>query len=206
MAERWTAERIERTFGDVHELASNICSTYGRASPEQIAEGETWYPLAHLLACEVHPELGPAVAAALSPRYDWTFEVRELLRLVKEPDSFVSDDCGALGPNVVKANDILSGEYDPDVVLGGFKVRAFWKLLSDPYDPFEVCVDTWSIRVALDENVTDKETKPIFGTKAVYEHFQDAYRKAAANIGVLPSVVQAVTWTVRRGETWRGQR
>lgn len=206
MALRWDTGRCERTFGTVDELAANICSHWHRASPEQRAEGEHWYPLAHLLAHDVHPVLGSAVAAALSPRFDWALEVGVLLDLVADPEAFVPDDCGALLRNVEKANDILSGDYDPDQVLGGYKVRAFWKLLSDPFDPYEVCVDTWSIRVALDQHVGDGETKPIFATKVVYDHFQSAYRKAAAELGVLPSVAQAVTWTVRRADTWRGRR
>lgn len=207
MAERWTEERCERDIGPLDELQANIMRRWHAATDTEREQGEQWYGLAHLLASQLCDDVsrGAAVAAALSPRYDWDWEVDTLRELIDEPEAFVPNGCGALSANIVKANDILRG-YEPDEVLGGFKVRAFWRLLTDPYDPNEVCVDSWSFRVAVDAPLTDKELKPLFSSRAAYEYVQLAYRKVAADLGVLPNVVQAVTWCQIRGETWRGRR
>lgn len=96
---------------------------------------------------------------------------------------------GGLCPNRAKAWRIACGE-DPDTVLSGPKVRAFWANILG--DVETVTVDVWAASAA--EGVKSKQA-PV---RRRYQLLAESYRRTARRHGMSPRDVQAAVWTVYR--------
>jgi hypothetical protein len=99
----------------------------------------------------------------------------------------------------------------------GHKVRNFYTNLIDPSDPHAITVDTHAVGVAtLRPMSSDSEevknafggntkgergpvTSTIIGSNGTYGIFAEAYRRAAAERGILPREMQSITWEAVRG-------
>jgi hypothetical protein len=217
----------------VRAMRLNILAVFGEADHNEIANGLQWYQRAReeaeylaqsygMESLEVMPtpsewdrevEKAAAVIAVLSPRLSWPKNV-ELARLAyewraTEPGSTVPplDYWPGLKGNAAKAFRILSGE-NPDDVVSGPKVRAFWHTIVDPTDPRAVVVDRHAFDVAVNRVMTDKERGVLLGRKGAYDLIAKTYTDAADVINgqaigweVTPAGVQAVTW-----DLWRRTR
>jgi hypothetical protein len=124
------------------------------------------------------------VVAALSPQMNWKYNVREAVKLV---DRGYAQGYGA---NVSKARLILHGN-DPEDVLGGNKVRSFFRnLLDGGEDDKYITIDTWALRIALRNpgypasGITDKQYHRLV---KLYQHVADAH-------GISATALQAITW------------
>lgn len=179
--------------------SANIVRVWEQATVKEMSEGMDWYRDAHALAVKLSPESprhAAGVIAALSPMMDWGQNVNLAVRAYR--DGYAS---GALSQSVSKATRILNGE-DPDAVLGGNKVRAFYGVIADPTSD-AVVVDRHAFDIAVGR-VTNNDSRHALGRKGVYETFANAYVRAAKTISkqtgmdVSASQVQAVTWTVWR--------
>lgn len=173
---------------------AKILKTYRAATDDQIGRGTSWYADAHSLALALdpkNPRRAAGVIAALSPMMPWERNVTLAVRAYADGAA-----SGALGTSVTAANRILAGE-DPEDVLRGPKVRAFFATIADPTGTDAVVVDRHAFDIALGRP-TDNDTRRALERKGVYEAFAAAYRRAARTIGVAPSQVQAVTWVVHR--------
>lgn len=171
-----------------------IIATYRAATDEQLAEGLNWYSDTHSLAVALspgNPLMGAGVIAALSPRTPW--ERNKTLAIRAFADGVASGNMPAF---CVKADRIMAGE-DVPTVLNGLKTIAFAQTIADPTHPTAVVVDRHAMSVAIGRASTDDDTAYL-SRKGVYDLFADAYRTAAARVGVAPSVMQAVTWVVWR--------
>jgi len=176
-------------------LVSNILATYASSTDQDRLEGSQWYPLAHLFAHTVGKgsvKRGAGIIAALSPQLSWAENKRLALQ------SRSGRITGQTGLNCQKATDCRSG-HEPLDVLGGNKVRAFYSLILNPNDSYNVVIDRHAFDCALGY-VTDNRTRKILERKGGYDYIADCYRKAAAELGILPSVLQATVWL-----TWRRQ-
>lgn len=195
-------------------LASRRLRRYYRgADDEALTAGRTWYAEASAearrLAREAPRGVGivgaAAVIAALSPRTQWGQNLqgaREAVRAAARirGDSLFGDAFGiegavtaaakpyALGDSIRKAARILAGEK-PDHVLGGPKVRGFWRAICG--DPESVTIDLWAAKAAgFDpDRLTPKRLWII----------DAAYRRAAAWAGETPRDFQAIVWLSIRG-------
>lgn len=179
--------------------SANIVRVWEQATVKEMSEGMDWYRDAHALAVKLSPESprhAAGVIAALSPMMDWGQNVNLAVRAYR--DGYAS---GALSQSVAKATRILNGE-DPEDVLGGNKVRAFYGVIADPSSD-AVVVDRHAFDIAVGR-VTNNDSRHALGRKGVYESFANAYVRAAKTISkqtgmdVSASQVQAVTWTVWR--------
>lgn len=178
----------------------NVLSVYRRGTPEQIAEGMTWYPHTNAFARSLSSDVSTAagVIAALSPRIQWKYN--KVLAAKAFADGRLTS--GGFKDNVEKANRILDGT-DPEHVLGlgkGKKTLNFYRNIVQPKGN-EVTIDTWAFRVAtgMTTTPTNKDMK-ILERKGVYEAFADCFREAAVHIGICAPEIQAVTWTIVRGK------
>ena len=179
--------------------SARIMDVWNQATVTELSEGLDWYRDAHALAVKLSPS-DPAqaagVIAALSPMMGWGQNVNLAVRAYADGQA-----SGALYSNVAKANRILAGE-DPEDVLGGAKVRAFYGVIADPSSD-AVVVDRHAFDIAVGR-VTNNDSRHALGRKGVYEAFANAYVRAAKTISkqsgveVSASQVQAVTWTVWR--------
>ena len=162
-----------------------------------------------------------AVIAVLSPRLNWNKNV-ELARQVytdawqmaviyrDRPDDYrgarerLTNMFPGLKGNGDKAYRILIDGEDPEDVVSGPKVTAFWRTIVDPSDPRAVVVDRHALDVAKGHVLDDRQRGIILGRKGAYEELSALYRRAAKQLtketGAVwtPAEVQAVTWT-----TWR---
>jgi hypothetical protein len=216
----------------VRTMTRNIVRVFLTATPDEHAEGLGWYQRALAEAVDLAAsvwghlptsvedneawgreiEKAAAVLAVLSPRLSWPKNV-ELARLAYDViygETDIADDLSnwpGLKINARKAMRILTGE-NPDDVVSGPKVRAFWHTIVDPSDPRAVVVDRHAFDVAVNTVLTDAERGKWLGLKGTYDLVSKAYRDAARELNklttpadgleVTPAGVQAVTWTIWR--------
>lgn len=178
----------------IEQCVASIIDVYNRSSETDKSEGIEWYPLAHAFAYTVgrrSHKRGAGIIAALSPQTSWPENKR--LALAASGSARIT---GQTGRNCEKATDCRSG-YDPLDVLGGRKVRAFYALILDPTNAYDVVIDRHAFDIALGYE-TDNLARKVLERKGGYDFIADAYRKAASELGILPSVLQATTWLAWR--------
>ncbi len=168
-------------------------TVFARATDAHRDEGELWYQVAHEAAYDLARaygltiDQGAGIIAALSPRCRW------------EDNVLAASEVAAgewprriLPANVYKARRILEGE-DPDDVLGGNKVRAFYaNILSEGTDR-NVTVDTHAVSA-------------YYGTplgsmgigNPLYREVSEAYQDLADRHGMTPPQAQATVWVAWR--------
>lgn len=168
------------------------------ATADDIALGLRWYGNAHAIAAELSRESGgrlsarqcAGVIAALSPRCQWGSNVAGARATVRaavagEQAPVVA---GTLG-NRRKAWAIARGA-DPEAVLGGPKVLAFWANICG--DAEAVTVDVWAARAC------EGRHHPQAPVRRRYALCAEAYRRAARRCGLSPRDAQAAVWTAYR--------
>jgi hypothetical protein len=166
------------------------------ATAQDLADGLAWYDRARRAAESMAQESGltvrqcAGVVAALSPRCQWASNVNSARRVV------LAAAAGELEPvvngtlaNRAKAWRIACGE-DPDAVLSGPKVRAFFANIMGDLDA--VTVDAWGMRAA---EGRDNKHAP---KKRRYALLSEAYRRAAQRHDMSPRDAQAAVWTAYR--------
>lgn len=181
-------------------MKQNIWEAYEAASNHDIVEGLGWYEAAkhecQLLARRngLKLETAIAVVAALSPRVNWGRNVIAAEALVR---GYPGEGFGA---NKDKARRILAGAAPLDV-LSGNKVVSFYHNIRRPTSSNEVTLDRWALRVAYGSGYTAKINTP---TDKQYWEVANIYREVAAEVGLLPLQLQAITWVSikRRAGAW----
>jgi len=177
----------------------NIVDTYNNASESSIAEGKVWYSQANHIAWQITKLLdskdirvGAGIIAALSPQMDWGENVTEALRFVSEGYSIKQTRA-----NNVKAKRISEGE-DPDTVLGGLKVTAFYHAILEPFGNDSPVVDSHGQAIYYGKPVSKRDKNRAFSNPRVMRRIQTSYKLASKKLGVHHHVVQAVTWVQHR--------
>lgn len=186
----------------------NVTRVYRAATPQDLADGTEWYARARRLAEALDPSdpaRGAAVIALVSPLTPWERNVwlaGEAYRM-----HAVGEDVGTLLPtlkgNARKVARVLGGEA-PGSVVSGLKVTAFYLTIADPTNPHAVVVDRHAYDVAVGRVTNDETRSAGIGTSKRYAQLADCYARAARILSresgtvVLPSTVQAVTWTAWR--------
>jgi hypothetical protein len=185
---------------DKARLARHIVATYHAATPDEKVEGLSWYATAREVAETLDPEnpaRAAAVLAVLSPRMSWDRN-KDLAG-----DAYAGRRLGCLKANAAKAEAILSGG-DPEEIVSGPKVRAFWKAITDPNNPEAIVIDRHAIDVAFGEVMDDERRGKVLGKRGAYAEVCDRYRYATELINqefgtnLTPVQVQATTWVAWR--------
>lgn len=199
-------------------IRTTILGTFFLASDAERREGAEWYERANDQVVKMAAKYGQpqstcaGVIAALSPNNSWQRNIIDAHNIIRSYVLHGSDDARQVkvctfGMNKEKAIDILSGK-DPLDVLGGLKVRSFYRLLFVP-DCNDVCIDGHAYSIWCGERVTTSGAPRI--PPSLYERIQADYREATDRINAtlgttyLPSQVQAITWIVHRS-LYRGVR
>lgn len=178
-------------------MHTNILEVLGQATAEQHTTGLDWYREAHDVAAEYGDvRAGAGVLAAVSPMLSWERNV------IVARNAFAEGHVtGVLSRNAAKGNAILAGA-DPLDVLGGDKVRSFYMNILNPEGTDAVTVDRHAYDVATGVRIAENNRPKL--SKKHYNAIADEYRRAAAIVGLAPSQVQAITWTVWRDKWgWR---
>lgn len=184
---------------EAHEIViaepkvQNIVDLYMSATPEDIAEGTLWYADAYTLAITLdpaNPAAAAGVIAAMSPITPWGRNKDLAERAYRDGAA-----SGTLSRNCDKANEIMAGA-DPLDVLKGEKVVNFY--LSIIGDQNAVCIDRHAYDIAVGTVTNDVSRDKALRRKGEYDKIAALYREAAERIGILPSELQAITWTIWR--------
>lgn len=176
-------------------MTRRLLRAYDRASAEHRADGERWYRMTGQTAAQLAAEHGTdprtvaGMLAALSPRCQWPVTVKGARAMLEaaaagRPEPIVA----GIASNRAKAWAIATGA-DPDAVLGGPKVRAFYRNIAG--DPDAVTVDVWAARAATGRRID--------GPGRQYEVIATAYQRAAARRNIEPRIMQAIVWCAIRG-------
>lgn len=186
----------------------SILAVFFQASVAEVLEGLQWYTRASDAAQVIAENYldgrynaAAGIIAALSPNNRWERNVKDAEKLAKVFASGGDLDevkVSSYGANKVKAISILSGN-DPLDVLGGHKVRAFYRCI---IGEDAVCVDGHAYSIWLGERVATSSTPKI--SDKLYNQIAEDYRIAAKQISNIkgefytPAQIQAITWV-----TWR---
>lgn len=176
---------------------ANIQSVYWQSTDREREAGRRWYEEAHgvarVLATVARLEVRAAAGllAALSPLNRWEDSVGDAFRMARRVDSTVRTTHG----NRWKAVRILAGE-DPDVVLTGPKVRAFWSGIADPQSSTRVAVDRHLYRAACGFEIPPHLADP--KSLKEYQEIEHAYAVAAFGCFEPTVSVASTVWLVMR--------
>lgn len=187
------------TTQTVDTMAEHILFTYRLASSAQKRDGMAWYDTAHDLAVELAKQAGHSVLqaagviSALSPQTPWDRN-QVLARTAYTANGSLSG--GTFGVAIAKVKAIYDGA-DVLKTLNASKTKSFAVVIDNPKDRHVVVIDRHAMSVALGRQVEKSEVAAL-NRKGMYERYADAYRKAAAEAGITPSQMQAVTWVVWR--------
>jgi hypothetical protein len=182
-------------------MTDSVLAIYDSATDAQRFTGVNWYHDAHAIAHELdrNTERSAGVIAALSPQLSWLANIGAAYSLYADivPDNVLPE-------SVDKALRIMSGDSS-DIVLGGRKVRSFYRNILLPDSPGPVTVDRHALAIALG---VDPDTARFHGPNpkileriGAYTYVASAYRGAARDRETLPHVMQAVTWVAWRALT-----
>lgn len=173
----------------------NIFRTYSNATAEEIDNGLRWYATAHDEAKRLHENIriGAAVIAAVSPGLRWERNIEAAERIL------ASRTLNGLGvrwyDGVKKAKRVMRGD-NPDVVLKGNKVRAFYACIVNPNQSLHCCVDGHAYAIWAGRRINLTEVPNI--TDKLYRRIEADYAAVAKTISIKTHQLQAITWL-----TWR---
>ena len=188
------------------------CYYAAKQYPSLYEEGLYWYFDAQRIAGDmarrnrVSLQSAVGVIAALSPNNKWKrnlIDAENCLKVVAAGGWDSDFKASTYGQNKLKAWWIAS-EKSPDEILGGNKVRSFYANILVPDDPFTVTIDGHAVAIALGARIPLSKSPQLSDKQ--YEAVAEAYRQATVEINadsltksdLLPSQVQAVTWTYYR--------
>jgi hypothetical protein len=165
----------------------NIWAGLQSATPQEIADGLDFYPGAHGLCrlfSSMHPDVSTShvagIYAALSPLNTWDTNVANILDVLRD---WSSASVNTTDVNLHKALRIRCGE-DPDKVLVGRKVRAFYRAIADPVDALPIAVDRHLINLALGIVPNKAEQSALANNGKLYSRVEQVYAELGAREGL----------------------
>lgn len=179
---------------------ARVREAYLATTPAQRTEGEQWYPYAHSVAAEIsggRPAQGAGVLAALSAQKRWPLNVSLAW------DAFEGNVHGHTGAVLDKVRAILAGTAPEDILPMHLKTGHFYRCIAVPDNARSVVIDRHAHDIVAGTRYGNANRG--LANPNRYESLADAYRVAALDLDVLPSIVQAVTW-VAHTEAFSGQR
>jgi hypothetical protein len=189
----------------LEQYVQNICIAWECLTCAQQERGRMWYPVAHQVAAvtgDGDVRTGAGLIAVLSANKRWE------LNLSLARDAASGNVHGHTGVTLEKVRKILDGT-DPLLVLpDGSKTLNFYRCILNPADPDPVVIDRHAHDIAVGEIYGNRDRGLSNLTR--YATLAHAYRLAARELGDIPSVVQAGTWTghveMLAGTSSRGPR
>jgi len=100
----------------------------------------------------------------------------------------------AFPANIEKAQQILSGELDPNLDLKGKKVKRFYDNILRPKTSQVVTLDTHMARIL------GYPPGDVFQAAGLYEAIEDGFVTASRTLSIQPSTVQATLWLTFKGK------
>lgn len=167
-----------------------VLHVFRTASVPAFMHGSNWYMDANDLCSKLlgggRERKCAGLLAAASPNKSWPANIAAVYSYLGEGVQQVTD------PQWVKMQEIMAGG-DPEHVLKGHKELAFYKCIRWPDAVDTVCIDRHA--VAIVDGWNSMETPRSMGS---YDRYANVYRSVAAELGLVPMQVQAITWLAWR--------
>lgn len=192
-------------------MIDNILRILDQASPEEVSAGERWYPEAHAIARDLalglpishrwygDVERSSAVLSRFSVQTSWPLNQRyagEAYAALGSQDPTAGImGIKTLGATRQAVSRLLVAGESVSSVMTGIKTRDFARCILHPWNEDTAVVDRHAVSIAVGRPLSAKQ---VGMSKRRYTEVADAYRHAASEAGLLPLIVQAVTWVVWR--------
>ena len=188
-------------------LESNVKNIYDLANRQEHSEGLVWYHIANRFAQTIANKHDltlvqtAAILAALSPATHWAQNIIDTEALIING---LEATVSTYHRNKIKASLFLSGELDPiahyvaDKKYSWTKTAAFFSNILNPDEIGKVTIDRHAIRIAHGHNMTAEEAIYYANTPRKYNATSESFYTVAADVGLLPHQLQAVTWLAYR--------
>lgn len=182
------------------EMQRRVWYALHSATSQEILDGMAFYEganglcraLATVFRSTVEQVAG--VYAALSPMNTWDTNVANIVDMFRAPDSAQVNTTHA---NRRKAQRIIQGE-DPEEVLKGRKVRAFYGAILDPSNRLPIPVDRHLICLALGVKIgSNIELRSLVGSNSIYSKIEQVYSYLGSREGV-GNRLASIAWFVQR--------
>lgn len=167
-----------------------------RCSSDEVERGRDVWRWMHAWCASTAGDFGVTlrvccgVMAATSPNNSWRTNMNATVSILAGKD----DGVATYRRDVIKALWILAGA-DPETVLAGPKTCAFYRLLHDGGNSWDVCIDGHMA------NLLGGTMLPLKGMMLSHRQFESmaqAMREAARRIGWRPCDLQGVLWLAWR--------
>jgi len=160
-------------------------------------EGFDWYKVANELANSMAYEFGlntlqvAGIIASLSPLKSWDENKRIARQFLTNGNGKHTEAMKSKARDIKLYNSSSQREFIL-ATLKGNKISNFFLNIAFPNADNHVTIDRHAIAVILGRSIKENEGAGI--TYKQYEFLASCYRDAAKKLGVLPNVVQSVTW------------
>lgn len=201
------------TLPDSETCITNLLTVFDGATDAEMASGTVWYSdraaqavddivaAAGTAGKHITRRQAAGILAALSPQTGWGQNVVGALEFVLTGYAHVQD-----ARNNDKAARILAGE-SPDDVLGGRKVRSFFRNIAEPTVVGPVTIDRHAVSILFGQPLNERQQK-VLEKLGAYTFAAGIYRTVARRLGIAPHELQAITWQAWRrqhGQEWRDE-
>lgn len=183
------------TKNKAKKWAENIKACYQESTEKDKADGTKWYDNVRARCEKWAVEFGRSVEtvagvyAVLSPGTTWALNERDAYNVLKYGAEWRT---ATYKSNHLKALRIMKGgNLESTTTKEAKKVRAFYASILG--DVGAVCIDRHAGAIAEGRELSDAEKKTLRRKK--YDDVAGAYRKVAAEVGINPRDLQAITWT-----------
>ncbi|GAA2321680.1 hypothetical protein GCM10010149_88430 [Nonomuraea roseoviolacea subsp. roseoviolacea] len=169
---------------------ANVIQAFESATLDQVERGQNWYRTAGQIALMIadgNLRMGAGVIAALSANKRWSENVR-----LASMAFGTGKPAGHFTDALDKAEQIMTGKDPAEVLPMHLKTGHFYRCIIDPSDPEPVCIDRHAHDIAVGQKYGNKPRG--LGSIGRYDLVAGVYRDAAWHLGILPQVLQAVTW------------
>lgn len=159
--------------------------------------GERWYVEANKFANSLAVKFGltnlqvAGIIASLSPLKSWEENKKIAEQFLRNGNGKHTEAMKRKAKEIKLYNSSAQREFIL-TTLNGNKISNFFLNIAYPNADTHVTVDRHAIAVILGRSI--KENEGVGITNNQYEFFASCYRDAAKILGVLPNVVQSVTW------------
>lgn len=201
------------TLPDAETCLTNLVGAFDDATDSEVASGTVWYSDRARQVCDdirtaaattgrtVTHRQAAGILAALSPSTSWGNNCAGAVEFVLTGHCTVRD-----ARNNAKAARILAGEA-PESVLGGRKVRSFYRNIAEPTFVGPVTIDRHALSILFGQPLSERQTK-VLEKLGAYTFAAGIYRTLARRLGIAPHELQAITWQAWRrqhGQEWRDE-
>lgn len=196
---------------DLHPrtLRRNIWYGLLCASDQEIQDGMDFYPGANGLCrflstiYKISSRQVAGIYAALSPMNGWDTNVANIVDVLRWQKGESRRKLDRLLPqvntpnvNLHKAIEIADGK-DPESILKGRKVGAFFRAINDPSDDRHVPVDRHLICLALGTKLGKNQLSRIASSREIYNKVESAYLDLGKREGI-GNRLASIAWFVQR--------